>query len=366
MTDSTPRTETTWSAGWYPDPNAPGSERYFDGSAWTDQVRPAVSASDAISTPASNGAPSAPEKKSGNPLGFVALGSAVVGFIFACIPGALIVGWILLPIGFILGIVSVFLAKRAKWPGITAIVLSVVGTIVGIVVFFALAAGAVSDAFDETVTDGVGSSGQSEEEPVGAEEPVVDEEPAIDAAEELVLGATSFGMDDNGWGWYAVEVTNPNADYIFGMAGLEVEAYDAAGVLLDTDTNYGTILQGSSVYVGKFLSINSGVIDRIEVRGPTAEAATYSPAAETGSFTMGDITTGAEYDWMTVNGTVTSNFSEDQDMVRIDLVARDASGAIVGVDFTYTDRVPAGGTAAWDLSLWEVPLDSTVEAYPHL
>lgn len=34
---------------------------------------------------------------------------AIVGFIFACIPGALIVGWLLLPIAFILGIVAVFL-----------------------------------------------------------------------------------------------------------------------------------------------------------------------------------------------------------------------------------------------------------------
>ena len=31
---------------------------------------------------------------------------AIVGFIFACIPGALIVGWILLPIAFVLSIVS--------------------------------------------------------------------------------------------------------------------------------------------------------------------------------------------------------------------------------------------------------------------
>ena len=78
------------------------------------------------------------------------------------------------------------------------------------------------------------------------------------------------------------------------------------------------------------------------------------------------ITTGQEYDWMTVDGTVTSNFSEDQDMVRIDLIARNPQGQIVGVDFTFTDRVPAGGTAAWNVSLWEVPLDSTVTAYAHL
>ena len=53
-------------------------------------------------------------------------------------------------------------------------------------------------------------------------------------------------------------------------------------------------------------------------------------------------------------------------MVRIDLIARNPQGQIVGVDFTFTDRVPAGRTAAWNVSLWEVPLDSTVTAYAHL
>lgn len=34
----------TTPAGWYPDPSAPGSQRWFDGSSWTDQVRPAEAA----------------------------------------------------------------------------------------------------------------------------------------------------------------------------------------------------------------------------------------------------------------------------------------------------------------------------------
>lgn len=350
MTDNTSPT-STWAAGWYPDTNAPGNDRYYDGAVWTDQVRP---------TPTVQPQPAIPAKKPVNVLGLVALGIAVVGFIFACIPGALIVGWVLLPTAFILGIVAL-VKSRPKWMGLTAIIVSVVGTIVGFVVFFSLAAGAISDGFNDAITEDVGTSNSDDED----EQPVA-EEPAADAPKELELGETAFGMDSNGYGWYAVEVTNPNEDYIFATAGLEVEAYDAAGVLLDTDSSYGTILQGTSWYVGKFLSINSGVIDHIEVRGPTADQATSSPQAETGTFTMGAITVGQEYDWTKVTGTVTSNFSEDQELVRIDLVARDAAGKIVGVDFTFTDRVPAGGTAAWDVSLWEVPADSKIEAWAHL
>ncbi len=35
MTDNTP----AYAAGWYPDANAPGTERYYDGSAWTEHSR---------------------------------------------------------------------------------------------------------------------------------------------------------------------------------------------------------------------------------------------------------------------------------------------------------------------------------------
>lgn len=359
MTDSTP---TSAPAGWFP-AGVEGQERYWDGTAWTDQVRPAGGIATATDTVLA--APIAPaaaaEKKPRNILGIVALAVAAVGFIFACIPGALIVGWVLLPIGFILGIIALLQKDKPKWQGLTAIIVSVVGTIIGVIVFVALAAGAVSDAIDDTVTEDVGTS------EVVDEEETADEEPTVAEAEDLVLGETAFGVDtESGMGWYAVEVTNPNEDYIFASTGIDVEAYDANGVLIDTDSTYGTILSGTSWYVGDFFDIGSAQIDHIEVRGPTADAATHSPAAETGSFTLGEVKTGAEYDYMTVNGTVTSNFSEDQDMVRIDLIARDGAGKIVGVDYTFTDRVPAGGTAAWNVEFWKVPLDSKVEAHPHL
>lgn len=81
-----------------------------------------------------------------NTIGLIALVTAVIGFIFACIPGALIVGWILLPIAFILGIVGLF-AAAPKATAITAVALAVVGTVVGVVVFFTLVAESVEEAF---------------------------------------------------------------------------------------------------------------------------------------------------------------------------------------------------------------------------
>lgn len=91
--------------------------------------------------------PAAKTPKERNVLGLIAFIVAVVGFIFACIPGALIVGWILLPIAFILALVSLFMKGKGKGLGISALIISVVGVIVGVVVFLALVATAVDEAF---------------------------------------------------------------------------------------------------------------------------------------------------------------------------------------------------------------------------
>lgn len=117
--------------------------------------------------------PAAPEgtKPQRNILGIVSLCVAAVGFIFACIPGALIVGWVLLPISFILGIVALFQKGKAKWPGITAIIVSVVGTIVGVIVFTVVVVASVDSALDEAFGGSeveVGESVTSEEETEGS------------------------------------------------------------------------------------------------------------------------------------------------------------------------------------------------------
>ena len=74
---------------------------------------------------------------------------AIIGFIFACIPGALVVGWVLLPIAFILAIVGLTRSGQKKGTSITALILSIVGTIIGFVVFLTVVTDAVDDAFSD-------------------------------------------------------------------------------------------------------------------------------------------------------------------------------------------------------------------------
>lgn len=100
-------------------------------------------------------------KKPLNIVGLIALITAVLGFIFACMPGALIVGWILLPIAFVLAIVSLFVKDKPKGMGITALILSIVGTIVGVVVFFSVVGSSFDNAFGSGDTKVVAPSGEA-------------------------------------------------------------------------------------------------------------------------------------------------------------------------------------------------------------
>jgi hypothetical protein len=99
--------------GFYADTTAPGRERYWDGSQWTDHFRPA-------SGPAQTGptfiAPATPVVED------AAGGIVVTGYIFA----------VLMPIvGFVLGIVAVTRpAKATSRHGVWIIVASVVAFIV--------------------------------------------------------------------------------------------------------------------------------------------------------------------------------------------------------------------------------------------
>ncbi|WP_270352826.1 hypothetical protein [Microbacterium testaceum] len=171
---------TTTPAGWYPVDEH--TEQWWDGSAWGDARRPAM-----------------PQALSGaawplrpNPLGVVALISAILGFVFACWPGALVVGWVLLPVALLLSVVATCLPNRAKRASITALVVSIVGTVAGIAVF----AGVVSNAFTPSANPASAPSSA----PVDAAEPAAAEPPADEAPSEPTTtnprGNVSLGFGD--------------------------------------------------------------------------------------------------------------------------------------------------------------------------
>ncbi|WP_238476294.1 DUF2510 domain-containing protein [Agromyces mariniharenae] len=212
-------TDARTPAGWYPDGS--GNLRYWDGNAWTEHTapgpgsaQPPATAAEASASPADAASigdtgptqpyyaaagmpvatleqPSAAPSTKPHVLGIIALVVAAIGFIFACIPGALIVGWILLPVAFILSIVAFFL-KGAKWPAITALVVSVVGTIVGVVVFLTVVTTSFSEAFED-IDGAIAEASEAAEEAAVPDDTLDD--PVPDAVGNLAFGDTMTWED---------------------------------------------------------------------------------------------------------------------------------------------------------------------------
>lgn len=97
--------------------------------------------------PPAPGNPAPPTRKPRNVIGIVAFVAAVLGFIFAVWEGAYLLGWILLPIAFVLSLVALFQSGKGKNLAIAALIISIVGTVAGVLAFTFSAARAFDDAF---------------------------------------------------------------------------------------------------------------------------------------------------------------------------------------------------------------------------
>ncbi|MFT3799449.1 DUF5067 domain-containing protein [Microbacterium sp.] len=200
--------------------------------------------------------PATSPKSKPHVLSMIALVTAVLGFLFACIPGALIVGWILLPIAFVLSLVALFL-KGKKWPAIVGLILAVVGTIVGFVVFFALAAGAVNDALDDSNLTSPGGGGGGSE-PAATESAAPDENP--DNGFTVTIDDASQTTDYEGKPVLVVNYTFANngaedASFMFTVSakafqnGVELDTAIVTDDTFDSSAGLKDIKPGASISV---------------------------------------------------------------------------------------------------------------------
>ncbi|MFB4350454.1 DUF2510 domain-containing protein [Microbacterium sp. CR_7] len=143
----------------YGAPTYPGSAPSYPGAAAYPAAAPTGAYPGAYPS-----APAAPKPFS--VVGIIGLGLAALGFILGFIPVLNVVGFVLLGAGFIVSLISLFLKGR-KWPGITGLILSVVGTIIAAVVAFVFFVAAVAT---ESVRDFPSSPPSSDSSTDGSED----------------------------------------------------------------------------------------------------------------------------------------------------------------------------------------------------
>src|SRR5690606_34601592 len=128
--------------------------------------------------------------------GLVGLGLVVLGTILSCIPAlpVMIVGWIVLPAGFILSIVSLFLKGR-KWPGFVGLGLGFVGFIVALIMAFVYFTFALASQISSQIDDCPSSfpsdiATEPEPEDTAEGEDLPSTEPVVErpAPEEITAG----------------------------------------------------------------------------------------------------------------------------------------------------------------------------------
>lgn len=252
MSNATPPTP----AGWYDDGSGTNTQRYWDGSQWTNATQPAPGAS-LPAAPVSGYAGPQPEAKERNVLGIVALVVAAVGFIFACIPGALIVGWVLLPIAFILAIVALFLRGKGKALALTALIVSIVGTVIGFIVFFAV----VATSFDNAFGGGSTQVKQSDSGGAPSTSPDAVKEAKVGTRENpAALGSEIVGKD------FTVKINSVNlAATDLVMAANEFNEAPAAG-------NVYALVNATVTYTGA----DSGYASEAEISYVSADGKVYN------------------------------------------------------------------------------------------
>jgi len=204
------------------------------------------------------------EKSKRNVLGIIALAVAAVGFLFACIPGALIMGWILLPIGFTLGIIAACLKGKVKWQALTAIITAVIGTIVGIIVFFAIAATSFSNAFGDT--DVEIASGDDTSVVEEADAPAAEEAPAAEVGTRENPAAIGSTIEGDDWTVVINSVTLGATDQVLAANQFN-EAPDAGTEYILI--NYTATYTGDDVdgQMPAFVSLQFVTADGVTVNG---------------------------------------------------------------------------------------------------
>lgn len=293
--------------------------------------------------------PGAPPAARSKTLARIALALAITGTVLAFVPIMSLLSGPFLLAAFIVSIVALASRKQgSKGIAAGALVLSIVAWIASVVV--ALTSWFAIPGADEYVAPPA---------PVPEYEVPYESSGGQIPLAEHALGPVSF---DDSASWFVAIVETPEAAAGAAYFMVDIEALDASGNVLDHASGYVAEPHGTLAFEGIFYEATVAAIDSIVVRATTPpDSAAVAPD---GTYRVGPLTATTDGYATTVTGTIRSTFAEDQDYVRVVVIARDAAGAIVGADTTYVERLPGGGESVVEAQFYEqLPAGTTFEAF---
>lgn len=204
----------------------------------------------------------------------------------------------------------------------------------------------------------------AEEQPEPSDEPAVEELDEAPKQEDIGVVETYFWPADDFDRWYFVAyIENPNAEYAWLSERFDFEAFDSEGVLLDTDFGYGTILPNSTgVFYGYWFDIGNNMVASMEVRGSMDGTLV---GGDTGFVEVESVDYSNDRFSTEISGVLISNFESDQESVEVVVVIRDSSGTIINADRSFVSRLPAGGKARFEVSIFDFEITDSMQIEVH-
>lgn len=189
--------------------------------------------------------------------------------------------------------------------------------------------------------------------------------------QDVIVKETGFSVDSIGATHYGLILENPNENYSLGAFQVNVTARNANGQIIGTDTAHPTYLfalQKTAV---------CGYISTPEAPA-TIDATISANASSWGSYdgvqggdadavfqvtNLADIDKG--YGMASVTGEVVNNSDKEANSMIVNVVVRDANGAIVSGEYTYVHgSIPAHSSGVFEAMFTSMPEHASVEAYP--
>jgi hypothetical protein len=182
-----------------------------------------------------------------------------------------------------------------------------------------------------------------------------------EAGKALVLAKSGFSQDGSTVG-YGMLIQNPNGGFVISNAKYQITYYDGDGNVAAAEDGYiYTLLPNQTLGVAGNTYLNEGLTVAnavFQVKAGDFEASDVLP-----TFTAQNINYKPDPYSPKVTGEIVSPYSKDITNLRVDAIAYNEKGDIIGGGYAYLDFVPANGKAAVEVILYCAGTPSKVELY---